>query len=169
MKNQILSERVNLFEPNVYIQFLVQIEGSVSPEALKNAVEKAYTVNEATMSKIVLEENGEAYYEKMKKSGCKAIIREGDFQEIIRENEKLPFVIKRGELMRVFIIPAKDHIALLLMAHHLAGDGKSMVYFLLDVMNILIGKEVKEKPMKLVTKESFPQKSPLYLTSNIDK
>ncbi|MBD5544748.1 MAG: hypothetical protein HDR01_11060 [Lachnospiraceae bacterium] len=91
VKNQILSERVNLFEPNVYIQFLVQIEGNVSPEALKNAVEKAYTVNEATMSKIVLEENGEAYYEKMRRSGCKAIIREGDFQEIIRENEKLPF------------------------------------------------------------------------------
>lgn len=163
MKNHILSERVNLFEPNVYIQFLVQIGGKVSPEALKNAVETAYTVNEATMSRIVLGENGEVYYERMRKSGCKAIIMEGDFQEIIRENEKLPFEINRGELMRAFIIPSKNHMALLLMAHHLAGDGKSMVYFLSDVMNILAGKEVNEKPMKLMTKESFPKKSPLSL------
>jgi len=62
MKNYIYSERVNLFEPNVYIQFLVQILGKPSPDYLASAVKTAFTLNEATMSRIVLEKNGEAFY-----------------------------------------------------------------------------------------------------------
>lgn len=71
MKKYIISERPNLFEPNVYISMVVEIEGNVSSEMVGNAVATAYLANESTMSKIVLEENGNDYYKKEEISGCK--------------------------------------------------------------------------------------------------
>lgn len=68
--NEIITERPNLFEPNVYITVCVEIAGKVSPNKLSTAVKQAFEANEATMSKIVLE-NGLAYYEKMSVSNCK--------------------------------------------------------------------------------------------------
>lgn len=164
MKKYILSERVNLFEPNDYIQLLVQFKSpaaSFDAGKLADAVKRAYMFNESTMSKIVLEENGAAYYEKMEKSGCKVMIREENFEDIIRENEKIPFRLEDGELMRVFVILQGSKLSLLIMAHHLAGDGKSMVYFLEDVMRIFVGQKAEYKPMKTVTDDFFPARTEL--------
>ena len=47
--------------------------------------------------------------------------------ELVRENEKLPFEIDKGELVRTFIIPADTDTQFMIMAHHLVGDGKSKV------------------------------------------
>ena len=73
MKKYIRSERANLFEPNVYISMIVKLSGDLQSEEIEQAVYKAYEANEATTSKIVLGENGDAYYEKMGSSGCKFI------------------------------------------------------------------------------------------------
>lgn len=70
MKNEIWSERVDLFEPNIYICFRVQITGRPEADALLEAVKTAFTMNEAAMSRIVLEEDGTAYFEKLSESGC---------------------------------------------------------------------------------------------------
>ena len=71
MKNIIRSERVNLFEPNAYIQFLVRITGKPNIEELMEAVKSAFRANEATMCKVVLEADGTAFYKKMSVSGCR--------------------------------------------------------------------------------------------------
>lgn len=68
MKKYIISERPNLSEPNVYISTIVKIEGDIAVDKVAKAVQTAYTSNESTMSKIVLEENGSAYYERLNES-----------------------------------------------------------------------------------------------------
>ncbi len=62
MKNEILTERVNLFEPNDYIFFCVELCGDFTADMLAKAVRAAFEANEATMSKIVLTDSGNAYY-----------------------------------------------------------------------------------------------------------
>lgn len=62
MNNYICTERVNLFEPNVYIQYLVQIMGNPMPEALITSVQAAFANNEATMSRIVLDKGSEVSF-----------------------------------------------------------------------------------------------------------
>ncbi len=161
MKNYILTERPNLFEPNDYINFLVEIEGSPSADELMSAVKAAFAANEATMSKVVLESEGSAFYEKLSESGCKVSVSGGDWREIVRENEKVPFAIERGEMVRVFVIQNSEEISLLIMSHHLAGDGKSMVCFIEDIMRALSGEKLEYKPMNLVTRESMPKQSKL--------
>lgn len=54
------------------------------------------------------------------------------------KNEKIPFAIDKGELVRVFIIPSGDKTQIMIMAHYLAGDGKSINYFVKDIMDALI-------------------------------
>lgn len=165
MKHYIYSERADLFEPNIYIQFLVQISGDFSPDDLISAVKTAFKANEVTMSRIVLEKTGTAYYEKMNESGCKVVFSQKEWIELIRENEKIPFDINKGELIRVFVISSNGKISLLIIAHHLAGDGKSITYFLEDVMKVLSGENLEYKPLYLITKNFFPKESklPIYL------
>ena len=40
--NEILTERQNLFEPNVYVAVCAEVSGDASPEMLISAVNKAY-------------------------------------------------------------------------------------------------------------------------------
>lgn len=165
MKHYIYSERADLFEPNIYIQFLVQISGDFSPDDLISAVKTAFKANEVTMSRIVLEKTGTAYYEKMNESGCKVVFSQKEWIELIRENEKIPFDINKGEIIRVFVISSNGKISLLIIAHHLAGDGKSITYFIEDVMKALSGENLEYKPLYLIIKNFFPKESklPIYL------
>jgi hypothetical protein len=163
MKNYIYTERADLFEPNIYIQYLVQVVGNPASNALVSAVKDAFAVNEATMSRIVLDMNGDAFYEQMSESGCKVTVSKNHWEDIIRQNEKVTFAIDKGELMRVFVLTLDGDVFLLIMAHHLVGDGKAVTYFIEDVMRILTGESLEYKGMRLITKESMPKKSKLPL------
>lgn len=158
MRKELWSERVDLFEPNIYIAFSVEIEGNPTAAALVAAAEAAFAANEVTMSRIVLEADGTAYYERMEASGCKAEITEQqDFRVLLCENEKNPFDIGRGELVRVFAGAGR----LFIMAHHLAGDGKSITYLLEDIMRALAGEKLVKKKLSLITASSFPREAKL--------
>ena len=156
--NQIVTERPNLFEPNVYITVCAEIAGKVCPYKLSAAMKQAFEANEATMSKIVLE-NGLAYYEKMSVSNCKIEIKNENknWIELVNQNEKIPFAIDKGELIRAFIIPSEDKTQIVIMAHHLVGDGKSIIYFIKDIMNALSGIPLIYKPLTLLER-GLPQK-----------
>lgn len=155
--NEIIVERPNLFEPNVYISVCVEMSGKFSTNNLIAAIKSAYEANEATMSKIVLKQDC-CYYEKLSVTGCKIEIIKDDWLEVVKRKEKEVFSIDKGELVRTFIIPLKDKAQILIMAHHLVGDGKSVIYFVKDIMNALSGKPLTYKPLTLATKESLPRK-----------
>lgn len=156
--NEIVTERMHLFEPNVYITMCVEITGKVCPHKLSAAVKEAFEANEATMSKIVLED-GFAYYEKMSVSNCKIEINNDNknWIDLVNQNEKIPFAIDKGELVRVFIIPFEDKTQIIIMAHHLVGDGKSIIYFVKDIMNALSDIPLTYKPLTLLGRD-LPQK-----------
>lgn len=176
MKRYIRTERTNLFEPNVYISMLVKIEGNISTEDVYRAVEAAYAVNETTMSKIVLDENGAAYYEKLEDSGCKICVDNREWREIVKESEKNTFAINEGELVRTYIInrktenspdsfhilsAEKKEIVLLIHAHHLAGDGKSILILINDILNSLAGNKLTFKPMVLIDDKFLSKRAKL--------
>ncbi len=160
MKNEILTERVNLFEPNDYIFFCVELCGNFTADMLAKAVRAAFEANESTMSKIVLTDSGNAYYERISESCCNVEIIEAaneNVWDIARKNEKQPFNLEKGELIRCFIIPNKNGFSLLIMSHHLAGDGKSICFFIEDIMYALSGKKLEFKPLILITKDNIPK------------
>ena len=163
MKKYIRTERANLFEPNVYISMVVKISGMVSKEAVREAVEKAYEANEATMSRIVMEDGGDAYYEKMESSGCKFFFDSRSFITIIKESEKNPFAIQKGELVRTYLTIENQEMVLLIHAHHLVGDGKSILILVKDVVDGLSGKQPEYKPTFLIDQRFLRKKAKLRL------
>lgn len=153
-----------LFEPNIYIASIVTLKGDLVAENIEAAVKKAYTQNETTMSKIILEK-GEAYFQALSETGCKVIIDSRDWREIMHQSEKDTFKINEGELIRSYIIPKENEFLLLVMAHHIVGDGNALVLFVEDILNNLAGKKVEyrqlddEGVLNIPKKTKFPLKS----------
>ncbi len=147
MKKYIRSERENLFEPNVYIGMIVKLSGDLLREEIEQAVYKAYEANEATMSKIVLEENGDAYYEKMGNSGCKFFTDSRSWKELLCESEKRPFSLREGELVRIYLTEENEQLILFIHAHHLVGDGQAVLILLNDIVKSLNKQPLTYKSM----------------------
>lgn len=146
-----------LFDPNIYIAAVMTLKRKkdVSAEEIKEAVEVAYTKNETTMSKLVLD-NGEIYFENMSKSGCKVFIDRREWVDILHENEKNTFRIDEGELVRTFIIDGKDEVRVFIMAHHIFGDGQSLVLFAQDILSCLAKEEVEYRALNNEDQEAIP-------------
>ena len=162
MRKYIRSERANLFEPNVYIGMLVKLSGVVTSSEIEQAVYAAYEANEATMSQIVLEEKGDAYYRKMEKSGCRFFLENRPFLEVLSQSEKSPFALKEGELVRTFLIKEDERLLLLIHAHHLVGDGKSVLILLEDILRSLDKHPLTYKPMVSVNRSYLEKRARLY-------
>ena len=159
--NRITAERADLFDPNIYITMLFDIIGRADTGALVAAIYRAYTGFEATMSGIALMPDGEAGYVKRTVSGCTVEITQSDWKSVVRENEKMPFSLETGEFMRIFLKPSEEKTAVLIMAHHLAGDGKSIVYFIERIMKEYIGEVNAFQPLHLLTQDALPDESRL--------
>lgn len=158
---KLMMERYFLFEPNVHMNVVFTVEGDVSAEKLKEAVNKAYTQNQTTMSKAVFDDKGDLYLEEMAQSGCHVYIDSRDWQEIRREQEKIPFRINEGEFLRTFIIPGGQNTAVYLMIHHMTCDGSGLFLLIEDIMNNLAGNEVAYKPTVVLTKRQTIHKGDL--------
>ena len=161
MKKYIRSERANLFEPNVYISMIVKLSGDLRNEEIEKAVYKAYEANEATMSKIVLEENGDACYEEMGSSGCKFFADSRPWKELLYQSEKRPFALNEGELVRTFLTEENEQLILFIHAHHLVGDGQSVLVLLNDIINSLNRQPFTYKPMLLVDRSFLEKRAKL--------
>lgn len=146
-----------LFDPNIYIAAVMTLKRKkdVSAEEIKEAVEMAYTKNETTMSKLVLD-NGEIYFENILKSGCKVFIDRREWVDILHENEKNTFRIDEGELVRTFIIDGKEEVRVFIMAHHIFGDGQSLVLFAQDILSCLAKEEVEYRALNNEDQEAIP-------------
>lgn len=146
-----------LFDPNIYISAVMTLKrkSEVSVEKIKEAVEQAYTKNETTMSKLVLD-HGEVYFENISESGCKVFIDHRNWIDILHENEKKTFRINEGEFVRTFIIDGEEEVRVFIMAHHILGDGQSLVLFAQDILSCLAGEEVEYRPLNNEDEEMIP-------------
>lgn len=161
MKKYIRSERANLFEPNVYISMIVKLSGDLQSEEIEQAVYKAYEANEATMSKIMLEENGDAYYEKMGSSGCKFNIDNCSWKGLLHQSEKRPFALNEGELVRTFLTKENEQLILLIHAHHLVGDGQSVLILINDIVSSMNKQSLAYKSMLSVDRTFLEKRAKL--------
>ena len=163
MKKYIRSERVNLFEPNDYIAMIVKLSGNLPVSEIQKAVYAAYEANEATMSRIVLEPDGNAYYEKMKTTSCRFFDAVLPWEMLLQESERTPFALCDGELVRIYL----TRQTLLIHAHHLVGDGKSILILLGDIISALNGQALTYKPMTILDRAFLEQRAKLPLLTKL--
>lgn len=143
------TERQDLFDVSIVIAMRFHISGDTNDEAIRNAFDKAVRTHEMLGTKVQIDEAGKAYYEKPEEAcfdSNRIYFEETDWQSIIHREEKKRFKLEEGEFLRCFVY---DHdnttdvkgVSILLLMHHLGGDGKSLVYFIETFMNYLSGRD----------------------------
>ncbi len=161
MNVELKKERIYLHAPNSCVATSVTIVGNVKTDKLTTAIKEAVTHNEILNTKIQIEANGTACYITDHTGHIPISISNHCWQEIVEEQMKVRFKIENGELIRFFITPTSDDIQLLIINHHLAGDGLSIAFLIEDIMNILCGKEIEYKAIKLLEPEQSTDVSAL--------
>ena len=158
MELEIRTERPNLFEPCDSIVFLVQLCGALQPRQLLAPVRAVFAAHESTMCRIELCGDGRALYRRQAQSGCTVQLAQGNWQTLLQQQEQRPFDLCHGELMRVFaVMPPQGGTQLLVMAHHLAGDGKAIVGFIEQVLRAAAGGTPVFCPLWLLTEQTMPK------------
>ena len=155
---KLITERIDLFAPNIQVVQKVSIYGVPSIQALETAIRSACGLQESLKCKIVIDEDGESKYEKTKVVVPITIVN-GDWEAIVIKQARIRMRIEEGELIRFFLIPKKCEIELVIIAHHLAGDGNSITYLIEDIMNILSGEKLSIKKLKIIEGQDFPIES----------
>lgn len=129
--------------------------------------------NEVLKTKVVLEEDGKAYFIDTAKANYSIAESCIDWRTIVKEQEKIPFDIQNGEYLRFYIISnlrsdnetianiGTETVTLLIIAHHLAGDGITFAYLLQDIMRVANGEKLEKKPVGLFDLSSLPRGSKL--------
>lgn len=174
MNAQIQKERTHLFSPSINIAMLATIFGDMTEKVLSAAITKAVLNNEILSCKIALDQDGKAFYEKKEKPLFTIEKFDGDWKTIIQVQETVVFDLENGELIRFFVKGQQDCTQLLMIAHHLVGDGLAVSYLLEDIINALNGHDLTYKPLKLFELNTVPfdsRLSPLmrFMQSSINK
>lgn len=172
VKYEINKERLWIFSPVAAVTTKVIIEGEASVDDIKEAIHEAVNCNEVLKTKVVLE--GEKANLVPIESACYEVeVNSEDWRKILHDQEKLPFDLTRGEYLRFFIIRTNQGQSLsststssptwtlLLIGHHLAGDGISHAFLIQDIMKALNHEELIKKPIELFHMEDLPPKSEL--------
>lgn len=150
-------ERTWVFSPVNNIVMKVDIKGNILEAKLKEAIRNTVSQYEMLHQKITLDQEGNAYYEKSE--SFEPLIRSMnlDWTEVAKEQEKIPFAIDQGEFIRYFYKMTEERTTLMIIAHHIAGDGVSFTYFIEDIMRSLTGVQIQYKKLELFHMEKLPK------------
>jgi NRPS condensation-like uncharacterized protein len=163
MKYMISKERTHLFSPAANVSVKIDIEARIDIDTMKMAIDKAVRNNEILNCRIELDEDGEAFYVNMPDPVYSVTVSEQEWTDIVSEQEKIRFMIEKGELIRFFLIPLSDLMRVVIINHHLGGDGVSISYLVRDIMTALSGGELHFKPIRLFSMDEVPKTGSLPL------
>lgn len=154
-------ERTWIFSPENNVAFKVDIKGNIEEKQIKTAIDMVVNSYEMLQQKIVFDQSGNAYYDKAE--GFHIVIKavNNDWKETMKEQERIPFALDQGEMIRFFYQLTNTGVTLLIIAHHIAGDGLSFTYLVQDILRALGGMVPDYKELQLYDMTSLPKESKL--------
>lgn len=155
MRYPIVTERADLFDVSIVITMLVNIDPMPSYGKLCDAFYKACSCHEVLNSRVVIEDSGEAFYVDNDEPLNSITKTDLSVAELINDNEGRRFKIENGEFIRAFLSPD----GLVIMMHHLGGDGKSLLYFIETLMKCVEGEPCERVPFRNLSLDDLPEGS----------
>lgn len=156
------TERADLFDINMMIIMSVTVAGAATFEEIENAFRNAVSVYEILNTRIVIDQDGQAYYECCDMPGSMVCRTDKNIHELINEQEKKRFAVERGEFIRLFVADSSEEkLQLHFLMHHLGGDGKSLCYFIESFLRSLSGENLRKSKIGLLNKSNLPADSGL--------
>lgn len=148
MIKRVTAGRAYIFNTSMNIVFRVVLSPSPDIETLKMAIIHAVQKFDALNCRVLEDDDGNYFFVKEREYIIPKIdVRnyKKSAEEFINEQERIFFDFEQGELVR-FVLEVEDgKTTLNIIQHHLAGDGKSVLILLEQIMyNIQKGKKDKE-------------------------
>lgn len=157
MINKIYLERGSMYAPAMNVVFSIKIIGCSYVENLKTAIDYAVNRFEVLRCRVLQDGEGEAYYV-MRENRSKPYIEVRGYhqslQVFVNEQEKIPFKYTEGDLIRFYIEEMDDYLYLRIVNHHIAGDGRSVMILVDEIMKNL--QEIEEGRFVLQDKAIIP-------------
>ena len=166
---KIETERGDLFDVNMMIAMKATVEGTeqLAFADFQKSFREAVSAYEILNCRLLIKQDGSCFYESCAESGCSPQTISAvslPFEELLQQQEKIRFKLEDGEFLRCFVgEPCNGSRDFVFLMHHLGGDGKSLCYFIETFLNCLCGsgKTPEYQPVKLLTKETLPEKAAL--------
>ncbi len=157
MEFTIQKERIHLFSPSVHVWAIATIDGEVQESALQAAVHAAACSHPILCSRVELRSDGTASFV-LQDSAPQIDVKPYDIglTDAIKREEKRPFQIEKGEMVRFLYASRTGKTELLAMMHHLAGDGHSLIILMADILRSLNGGPLALRPMQLLSRDDLP-------------
>ena len=154
---RIETERGDLFDVNMMIAMQVTVTGKASEQELTDAFRSAAGSFEILNCKVVIDENGGAFYDKNDEPASSICFRDFGLEALITEQERIRFRLENGEFLRCFVSLADSgKMKMCFLMHHLGGDGKSLCYFIEAFLKCLNGEKCEYRRAVFLTGETLP-------------
>jgi hypothetical protein len=143
-------ERRFLLSPAMHISLVLRLRGSVSEEALKNAVDKMLITYPLFGARMEWADSGVHWSttEAAAEVPVKTYLRETDMSwiQVLNEEHRIPTRLSNGPLTRFILVKGEDASELIMFCHHSISDGRSLQFALREVLLHL--KDVDREPPK---------------------
>ncbi len=160
MTEQIITERMHLFTPNIYVGVGAKITGEIEPNRIEESVERMICHTPALQRRIVLETTGKAYYLPFEAKKCLFYTKES-LEKIQNHLIQKGMDIWNGELLHFYIRETEDNWEVILFAHHLLGDGLSIQLLLNQFLKSIGEQQMDKLEFGCCIPEQFPKHSKL--------
>lgn len=157
----IRKERLWVFSPVTQIVFSADMIGCKDKGEFTRAVDKAMGSYPALKKKVEINESGEAFFVPMERPNYVLAEDRRSIDKIINEQERILLDIWKGEFIRLFYSEKKEGFRIIIIAHHIIGDGLSFAYLLEQILKALAGQELEEVPDKGVNMDKLKAGSKL--------
>ena len=165
---KIETERGDLFDVNMMIAMQVKVWGKASEAELTEAFRAAVEAFEILNCKVVIDQKGDAFYDKCREPMNCIVFRDFELEELIQEQERIRFRLEDGEFLRCFVsYENASEMKLCFLMHHLGGDGKSLCYFIEAFMKSLSGEKCEYRRIQLLNNETLPNTSKLSILASL--
>lgn len=158
MENKITVDRAALFSPHPLVALKAELSGFDDMRTAANAIRSALAANRIFCSRIVLDQSGAAYPAPAQKITCRVAVVNKNFEQIVAEQSAQPFDIANGELVRFFLQPRTNGAQLVIAAHKLVCDVRSLMILLEDIISALSGSTPERREARLADEDDLPDK-----------
>ncbi|MDH5439910.1 MAG: condensation domain-containing protein [Candidatus Bathyarchaeota archaeon] len=140
-QRELAIERLLYRYPLNVIKMIIRLESSVNRNMLKRAVEKVCRKHPFLRSRIVLRDDGTAYFTTDGAQEMRLKVRQktsdDDYIEVIEEEDQIPFEMDKGPLARIILLESETRPDIVVYAHHVICDGLSLMYMIRHLMEFL--------------------------------
>lgn len=140
---ELVIERLHFRNPSTNIIFKGTIVGKYDKDRIAGSLEELRRVYPVLNYVLRQGKNRKLYFVRKPESKIRVVFlkREsgGQWKRVIKDQIKIPYRLLEEPLIRFIFLEDEEQFDIIMMGHHIMGDGKSVMHIFEDFVNIYLG------------------------------